>query len=167
MASPVIEDVDSSVVLKKEKPVEEVVDAASPESTLEGKAPPVIEETDSAIVLKEEKPVEDAINEAKESPIEDTTYPMIEEVDSSDNSPIDLEEEKPVDGTINEVCLESPMEGMVSPMIKEVYSFFVDSSVVLKKEDKPAQQFLFEHPIKAVIITLLNVCQKVSCSTPA
>ena len=32
------------------------------------------------------------------------------------------------------------MEGMVSPMIKEVYSFFVDSSVVLKKEDKPAKE---------------------------
>jgi len=191
MASPVIEDVHSSVVLKEEKPVEEVVDAAlaSPESALEGKAPPVIEETDSAIVLKEEKPVEDAIIEANESPIEDTTSPMIEEVDSSDNSAIDLEEEKPVeevvdeaspdcpessleavpspmieevnslvdlkeekpvDGAINEVCLESPMEGMVSPMM-EVYSFFVDSSVLLKKEDKPAKEADNE---------------QVSCSTP-
>ena len=32
MASPVIEDVDSSVVLKEEKPVEEVVDAVCKQS---------------------------------------------------------------------------------------------------------------------------------------
>jgi len=194
MASPVIEDVDSTVVLKEEKPVEEIIDAAlaSPESALEGKAPPVIEETDSAIVLKEEKPVEDAIIEANESPIEDTTSPMIEEVDSSDNSainleeekpveevvdeaspdcpessleavpspmieednsPVDLKEEKPVVGAINEVCLESPIEGMISPMIKEVYSFFVDSSVVLKKEDKPAKEAHNEVSCSAPVAT--------------
>jgi len=155
VASPVIENVDSSVVLKEGKPVEEVVDAAYPESPLEdvaGVASPMIEDVDSAVVLKEEKPIEEAVdekeavNEANESPLEDVTSPIIEEVDYSDDSAIDLEEGKPVEEAVDEACdyPESSMEGVPSPMIEEA-----NSPVDLKEEepvDKAIDEAFPEYP---------------------
>jgi len=151
VASPVIKEVDSTMgddsgmVSEEEKPVEEVVNVASPETPSEGTASPMTEEVDSSFVdspvlLEEEEPVEEAVNEANESPLKDVTSPAINE---SFDSAIDVEEEKPVEEAIDEAHTESPMEGMVSPMIKEVYSFFVDSSVV-SKDEKPVEEAVDE-----------------------
>merc|ERR1712121_274771 len=96
---------DSGMASEEEIPVEEVVDAASPEMPSEGTASPVTEEVDSSFVdspvlLEEEKPVEEAVDEANESPLKDVTSPAINE---SFDSAIDLEEEKPVEEAVDEV----------------------------------------------------------------
>jgi len=188
VASPVIENVDSSVVLKEGKPVEEVVDAGSPESPLEdvaGVASPMIEDVDSAVVLKEEKPIKEAVDEANESPLEDVTSPMIEEVDYSDDSAIDLEEEKPVEEAVDEASdyPESSLEGVPSPMIEEANSPVDEEEPVDKAIDEAFPEYP-ESPIEGMVSPVIKEVysffvdssvvlkkedkpvEEVSCSTP-